>query len=228
MNNVPVSIPNAPKENRRAFSALQSFYDKPVAKVSIELIATTIAVIGLSALAIRPTITATSRLLKDIEERRITNQALIKKESALSTVSIEMLRLKPKITKLDAVLPNTVNLEGILKRIEKLASENSVPLSQLQLNTIPRESLSAGALSPQEYPVAISFVAPYANAQKFLTALESMDRSARIRRTAMRLSKDKVSQDIQVNVDLVLFNFGAPLSDNGAPQQSLPLGSPSL
>lgn len=229
MTNAPASLLKDGKQAKTAFNTLRTLYDKPVAQVSLELVATVVAVILLAALAIRPTLNSISRLLTDIEDRKKTNQALIRKEAALSTVSQDMLRLKNKITKLDAALPKTADLDGLLKRIEKTASDANLPISELRVAVIPYEVPPGDQPKPQEQTISLTFTAPYEKVEKFLTGLETMDRTTRINRVTMDSVQDKTTQNIQVSAELVFYNYGAPFTapaSSKAPANNSGAGTP--
>lgn len=212
MNNKPISVPGGKKIVPGALGTLQSFYEKPVAQVSLELIATIIAVILLGALAIRPTLSSISRLLTDIEERRETNQALIRKEAALSTVSQDVLRLRPQLNLLEKTLPSTPDLSGALRRIEKIASETILPITQLRVEVIPRETTSAPNPKPEYQAISIRFSGSYEAVERFLNELENQDRTSRIKQIALEAPKDRTTQNIDVLAELEIFHFGAPVS----------------
>ena len=134
----------------RSMQELQKFYQKPIAKVSTELIITIVAVTFLAVAAIGPTLTTMSQLLKDIEDRKTTDQALTKKIAALSTVSNEVLTLQKDLVLLDGAVPNTPDIDGLLRRIEKIAAEHNVVLSGIQTGSVPREVASGTQMMEQE------------------------------------------------------------------------------
>lgn len=214
MSNTPIGIPGKNKALSTTFSTLQSFYEKPVAQVSLELIATIIAVILLGALAIRPTLSSISRLLTDIEERQVTNQALVRKEAALSTVSQDVLRLRPQLELLEKALPSTPDLNGALRRIEKIASETSLPITQLRVEVIPRETEPAPNPKPQYQTISVRFSGTYETVERFLNELENQDRTSRIKQISLEAPKDRTTQNIDVLAELEIFHFGAPVSSN--------------
>ncbi|HAV15530.1 MAG TPA: hypothetical protein DCX25_04330 [Candidatus Pacebacteria bacterium] len=133
----------------RSMQELQKFYQKPIAKVSTELIITIVAVMFLALAAIGPTLTTMSQLLKDIADRKTTDQALTKKIAALSTTSNEVLALQKDLALLDLALPNTPDIDGLLRRIEKIASEHNVVLSSVQTSSVPRETTPDGQTPEQ-------------------------------------------------------------------------------
>jgi uncharacterized protein (UPF0333 family) len=53
-------------------STIIAFYQRPVAQVSLELVFSVIAIIVLTAAAIRPTLTTMSNLIHEIEEKKST------------------------------------------------------------------------------------------------------------------------------------------------------------
>ena len=65
-----ISFASSEVLRERTMRELQQFYQKPIAKVSAELLATLIVVIVLAFFAIRPTLLTMSQLLKDIDDRK--------------------------------------------------------------------------------------------------------------------------------------------------------------
>src|SRR3989344_3688440 len=186
----------------RSMQELQKFYQKPIAKVSTELIITIVAVMFLALAAIGPTLTTMSQLLKDIADRKTTDQALTKKIAALSTVSNEVLALQKDLAVLDLTIPNTSDIDGLLRRIEKIAAEHNVILSGIQTGGVPRETVPgdqtpeqsaqptqqpttktppATKLTPQQnditaFLLTISVKGSYSDIHDFFQALLSADR----------------------------------------------------
>ncbi len=66
-------------------TTLLQFYDKPIAKVSLELFFTVAAVIVFALFAIRPTLSTMGKLIKELEDKQALNQKLAQKVAALST-----------------------------------------------------------------------------------------------------------------------------------------------
>lgn len=227
MKNSSINISTGKRTVKSTLSTLQSFYEKPVAQVSLELTATIIAVILLGALAIRPTLTSISRLLTDIEERKVTDLALSKKEAALSTVSQDVLRLRPQLELLEKALPSTPDLSGALRRIEKIASETTLPISQLRVEVIPRETEPAPNPKPQYQTISVRFSGSYETVERFLNELENQDRTSRIKQISLEAPKDRSTQNIDVLAELEIFHFGAPVSKTeDAPANTTPEGAP--
>ena len=131
----------------RSMQELQKFYQKPIAKVSTELIITIVAVMFLALAAIGPTLTTMSQLLKDIADRKTTDQALTKKIAALSTVSNEVLALQKDLAVLDLTIPNTSDIDGLLRRIEKIAAEHKLVVFREKL--FPEIRRQNNQLSPR-------------------------------------------------------------------------------
>ena len=67
-------------------NTLVEFYNQPIAKVSLELFLSIVAVIFFAIFAIRPTLLTMSDLIKELQEKEVLNEKLSQKTAALSSV----------------------------------------------------------------------------------------------------------------------------------------------
>lgn len=165
---------------------LQDFYNRPVARVSLELFLSIGAVLFFAVFAIRPTLLTMSDLLKEIEDKRELDQQLDRKVAALSTVQGEYLEMQDRLGVLDLALPNQPQLLYTLKTIEKLASEQQLVIESLSVAEIPEEKPPepiGGAdlvpiqnLSRVDLPMLISVSGDYPNIRQFIESLRSYRR----------------------------------------------------
>lgn len=155
---------------------LQKFYQRPVARVSAELLVTILAVIFLAIFAISPTLTTMSQLLKDIDDRKKISEALGKKVAALSAASNAMLTLQKEVALLDSVIPNTPDVDGALRRLEKIASDKELIVTVLQVGPVPKEPQDANTKELTTLPITLSVKGTYANILSFYLAISAADR----------------------------------------------------
>lgn len=116
---------------------LQRFYEKPVTRVSLELLLSLTTVMFFALFALRPTLNTMSRLVREIEEKRTVDQELSKKIAALSTAQNEYLTFQSRLAVLDTAVHQKLSLENALIYLEYLAAESGVNLSGLQIREFP-------------------------------------------------------------------------------------------
>ncbi len=126
-------------DSKQLKKALGNFYHKPIAQVSTELFLSIAAVVFFALSAIRPTILTMTDLIKEIQDKRKTSEALSKKIAALSTVQTEYFVLQDKLYIFDQTVPSEPHLMHVIKMIEKIASENQVMITSLQSKNITQK-----------------------------------------------------------------------------------------
>ena len=105
---------------------LNEFYQKPVARVSLELFLSVGAVIFFAIFAIRPTLVTMSDLVKEIEDKRDLDQKLTQKIASLSTAQTTYLEVQDRLYLLEEALPTTPDVIHAIKIVEKIASEQNI------------------------------------------------------------------------------------------------------
>jgi Tfp pilus assembly protein PilO len=172
---------------------LQQFYKKPIARVSTELAITILTVIFLALFAIRPTLNTMSSLLKDIDDKTKVNQDLTKKAAALSTLNSEIVPLNSQIALLDTVIPDVPDIDGLLRRIERVASGRPIVLNSIQSDLIPKDHDPSLVGTPQlsGLTLTVGVKGTYANVIDYMRALLSMDRELSV--VSMTITTDKTS-----------------------------------
>lgn len=227
MNSPFSNIPRSPSALRdQSIRELQQFYQKPIAKVSTELIITICTVIFLAIFAIQPTLNTMSSLLKNIDDKQKVDQDLTKKAAALSTANAALVPLENQVRILDQVIPNSPDLDGILRRIEKLASGRSIVLTTLQSSVVPKENdpdlKGTPELSVLTLQVGVS--GTYANVKDFLEALLQIDRQLSVVSVSIAAKKDAAtatpppgadtaaaSPDLQMSITIQAHYYGVPV-----------------
>lgn len=107
-------------------ASLQAFYDKPVLRVTFELILSIFVVAVFALFALRPTLITMSELLKEIEEKQQFNKELQQKMASLSTAQNEWTAFQDEIEKLQLAFFHDPSLEDVLLYLEYLARQESV------------------------------------------------------------------------------------------------------
>ena len=155
---------------------LYDFYQKPIAQVSTELFFTIGAIIFFAIFAIRPTIITMTDLIKEIEDKKKTSEALTKKVTALSTVQTEYYTLQDQFPLLDDIIPSVPNPDRLLQIIEKIASENQISITSMQMKEVPfpeENDLSFSQKQPTTTALTISITGEYAAIKTFIKTINN-------------------------------------------------------
>lgn len=210
----PVNLTSPAVLRDRTVHQLQQFYQKPIAKVSTELLATLTAVIVLAFFAIRPTLLTMSQLLKDIEDRKTTSEALSRKIAALSTLSTEFPGFRNEIALLNIVIPDTPDFDGFARRLEKIAADNNLIISSLQVSQIPPEA-AFNPNAPAEltsFTVAVNFKGDYTKVRSAIQNLLNMDRYVTLESVVLNAKRDEIEKTniLLTTVNLRVWYYGTP------------------
>ncbi len=127
------------KERKQLSQSLSAFYQKPVAKVSIELFLSIGAVIFFAVFAIRPTLLTMSDLIKEIEDKRQLDKQMAQKIASLSSAQSEFIKNQDRFVVLDSAVPTGPDLLNLFKILEKLASEQQIVITALSLAEVPKD-----------------------------------------------------------------------------------------
>ena len=117
-------------------NALLDFYQNPVARVSLELILSNLAVIFFAIFAIRPTLITMSDLVKEIEDKRELDEQMDLKIASLSTAEEQYNRYEDQFYLLDQSIPKQFDLVESLKKIEKVAGEDQLVINRISISVI--------------------------------------------------------------------------------------------
>lgn len=118
-------------------STLLDFYRQPVARVSLELILSILAVIFFAVFAIRPTLLTMADLVKEIADKRELDKQMDLKIASLSTAEEQYQKYEDQFYLLDQAIPRQFDLVKSLKIIEKIAGEDQLAISRISLSAIP-------------------------------------------------------------------------------------------
>lgn len=176
----------APSQNFR--EDLKKFYDKPVTKVSFELILSIFTVVLFAFVALRPTLNTMSQLLKEIEDKQTIDEGLTRKIAALSTAQEEYLTYETRFNVLNEVVHETPSVENVLFYLEYLVQREGIGISGLSIEEFPvnlptptaneDEATARSARAPQPkltaYPVQVSFSGEYGDILRFFQTIESV------------------------------------------------------
>ncbi len=159
---------------------LARFYNKPVTKVSLELIFSLLAIIFFTIFAIQPTLETIANLIQEIEEKEQLDEQLQRKIASLSTAQEEYQRLASKIQFLDQAIPSQPQLIYSLKIIERAATENNVVIELVRLPEVPEEkefAAIANSLDRLDVYLSVRILGDYPSMRDFVNKLQGYRRT---------------------------------------------------
>ncbi len=191
---------------KQLVSTLNDFYDKPVAKVSLELFLSILLIIALGAFAIQPTLVTMSKLIKEIEEKETLDKNLTTKISALNSAQTAYLAAQDDLLLLDEALPPQPHLITTLKMLEKMATENNVIVTSLSVSEIPPEetinTAEATEFSRESVGVVVSVRGDYLSIRDYVQALLGSRRAILVDSVSFNLEETRRSESLQASISL--------------------------
>ena len=198
---------------------LKRFYDKPVTRVSLELVLSIMTVMLFSLFALRPTLNTMSQLVKEIEDKRIVDDALTKKLAALNTAQSEYFTYKDRFAILETAVYENLTLQDTLFGIEYLAQKSGVSLQTLRIKEFPVGNLGDVVETKDTktatvkkkvigvYSVSLSFSGNYQNIVAFFKEVESVRPLFSIQSFSFSIRRDR-SEQAQLNAGATLYTYG--------------------
>jgi len=200
-----------PSKKKQLTITLNKFYEKPVAKVSLELFLSIGAILFFAIFAIRPTLVTMSDLVKEIEDKKALDQKMTQKIAALSTAQFTYLEAEEELRALDQALPTTPDFIRSLKIIEKIASERGILINTIAVTEIPKEiekEIAFSKLEKMSFPVSLSLSGDYNQIRLFVEDLLSNRRSFVTDTVIFSVSEERGQRKLQVTVTLSIPYFG--------------------
>lgn len=156
--------------------SLQDFYEKPILRVSFELVMS-VVVVGIFAIfALRPTLITMANLLREIDDKRELNKDLQQKMAALSTAQNEWTAYQSEIEMLPQAFFQEPSLEEVLLYLEYLARQQSVLVTGMSAPQIAvrlaDEPENAGLLTLTPYEANYQVMGTFPGVLSFLQQIE--------------------------------------------------------
>lgn len=169
-------MPKTKQQNLQ--QALVDFYNKPVAKVSLELFFSLAAIIFFAVFAIQPTLKTMTELVKEIEDKRALSEKMDQKIASLSTAQSQYREYSDQFYLLEEAIPRSAVLVDSLKVIEKLASENNIIIESINLSDVPDDLNIAGSDNAERVILTfnVNISGDYLDIRQFVEALISSRR----------------------------------------------------
>ena len=205
-----------PLSTRNLQSTLVQFYNKPVAKVSLELFLSVGTVVFFAIFAIRPTLLTMSDLIKEIEDKRAHDQKLQQKIASLSSVQTIYNTLENRLYLLDEAIPSQPEFEKVLKIIEKVASDQQVVISNIQVKQIPKiapDDVQFNKKTRIALPINISIVGDYQSIKNFVQQIINLRRSLIVDSIIFTVSEERGIKKLNANITINMQYFGITNED---------------
>lgn len=180
------------REYRQYLDQLRQRVNSPVAQVSLAIVGTLLLTALLIMIAIRPTVTTITGLVKDISDEERVVLVLDRKIQSLQIAQRRIEQLKPKLSIVHTAIPSIPDLEGIARRLEVLARDHGVVLlefTQEDLFVYPVAVPTISIEKPMKIhaiPVRIALGGSEDSIRTYMDDLERLDRIGSI--DSVRLS----------------------------------------
>lgn len=199
------------KRQRELVTYLNYFYEKPVARVSLEVFLTVFLVLFLASFAIRPTLITMSDLIKEIENKRELDGQLLQKIAALQTAQTEYAFVANNVPLLDEAIPTEANLIKSIKIIEKAASDNSVIIEAIGTEEIPEKSdptIPFNQRTRQFVIIQVGVSGDYQSIRNFIETLKGSRRAFTIETINFSLEENRGNKKLDARINISLPYFG--------------------
>jgi Tfp pilus assembly protein PilO len=200
-----------PTKRQQITKTLNEFYQKPVARVSLELFLTVGAVIFFAVFAIRPTLVTMSDLVKEIEDKKELDQKLTQKIASLSTAQTTYLEVQDRLYLLEQAYPSTPDFIFAIKIIEKIASDRNILIDSLTVPEIPKEvdpEVPFSKLSNNSFPLSLSLTGDYNQIRLFVEDLLTYRRSFITDTVIFATSEERGQKKLRASITLSVPYFG--------------------
>ena len=193
-------MPKTKQQNLQ--QALIDFYNKPVAKVSLELFFSLVAIIFFAVFAIQPTLKTMTELVKEIEDKRALSEKMDQKIASLSTAQNQYQEYSDQFFLLEEAIPRSANLVDSLKIIEKLAGENNLVIESINLSDVPDDLDIATSDNAERVILTfnINIVGDYLDMRQFVEALMNSRRMLIVDQINFSLANDQAYQYLTATV----------------------------
>jgi len=161
-------------------AVLMDFYQKPVARVSIELILSVLIVIFFALFAIRPTLITMADLVKEIEDKKELSKQMNLKLASLATAQEQYELYQSKFYLLEEAIPRQLDLVKSLKKLEKLAGEGQLVINVMSISEVPEtieEEFLSGDFSDYQrdfLAIQVEVIGDYLQIREFVEKLMNL------------------------------------------------------
>jgi Tfp pilus assembly protein PilO len=202
------------KQNQLTITLLK-FYDKPIAKVSLELVFTILAVVVFALFAIRPTIQTMGKLIKELEDKEALYQKLNQKVAALESVSSQYQLNQERLQILDEVIPPTPRFEEALTIIEKFASEGQLTIVSLQAKEVPKEPINDVPFEQKSRvsrPIVLTVTGDYPAIRELIEKIQGVRRALIVDTVVFSVTEQRSRKVLQAAITINVPYFAEDLT----------------
>jgi len=189
-------------KQKQLATALNSFYQNPVARVSLDLFLSLGLVLFLGIFAVQPTIVTMTKLIQEIDEKRTLTEQLGQKAAALSTAQAEYSIIQDKLPLLEEAIPSKPELISALKIVEKLATDNSIIITALSVSQVPDEVESSKAPEQTDLGLSISVTGDYPSIRTLVESLQKYRRLFIVQSVSFDLKDSRGSRTLSARINI--------------------------
>ena len=189
-------------------SVLMDFYQKPVARVSIELILSVIVVIVFALFAIRPTLLTMADLVKEIADKKELSQQMNLKLASLASAQEQYELNQSQFYLLDEAISRQMDLIKSLKIIEKLAGESQLVIEQMSISEIPEKvdqallTYNFGDYQREFLEINISVIGSYFQIREFVEKIMNLRQLILVDQVAVEKMTESSNLSAQIKISL--------------------------
>lgn len=200
--------------NKKANDVTQNllqFYDKPVAKVSLELVFSIVMVTFFAAFAIRPTLLTMSNLIKEIQDKQQLDDHLKQKIAALSSAQNEYLAAESRLAVLDEAIPSTPEVGQTLTMVERLASDRNVTITSITAKDVPKEATNSAdfrQLKRISRPIVVTVTGDYPTIRQFVSDIQNVRRTLIVDNIIFTVTNNRTQKRLQAAITISMQYFG--------------------
>lgn len=191
---------------------LWQFYEKPVAKVSLEVFFSIAVVIFFAVFATRPTLLTMSDLVKEIQDKEALDLKLGQKIAALSTAQAEYISLQDRLAVLDKAIPSSPHFAEAVAILEKVASDHNLAIYSVEAQEVPKETdgqtLSITEMTRLSRPISITVQGDYSSIQAFVGDIHNLQRTMVVDSVLFYLNTQKSQAKLQATIVVSIQYFG--------------------
>ncbi len=155
---------------------LQSIQNQPLLKASLFLILSLSLVIGLIAMALRPTLSTIAGLIGQIQQERQLEKQLDAKINTLKDAQIQLTLASARLTYLNDAIPTSAHAAVWADSLSRVASESGVQVDSVVVTGLPVARVSES----MQIPFKIAATGGYPQLYQFLQVLQNLRRLIKI------------------------------------------------